>query len=435
VRPKFEFRVMNILLLGSGGREHALAWKLVQSSHCSALFIAPGNTGTALCGINIELSPLDFEGIRKFCLKEAIGMVVVGPEEPLVKGIVDFFSADPILRNIPVIGPAAAGAQLEGSKAFSKQFMDRYKIPTAIYREFNTDNYAEGIAWLQQHPLPIVLKADGLAAGKGVVICQNYVEAVAEFELMLHGNKFGEAGNKVVVEEFLTGIELSVFVLTDGQHFLILPEAKDYKRIHEGDKGPNTGGMGAVSPVPFADQTFMDKVTTRIILPTVQGLLTEKIDYKGFLFIGLIKVGEDPYVIEYNCRLGDPETEVVMPRLKNDLVELFLAVGEQRLDQIDIEQDERIACTIMAVSGGYPGSYEKGLLITGLDRALTTDSLIFHAGTRAENGEVFTDGGRVLCVTSFAETVYEAVDKSREVLDSIYYEGIYYRRDIGYEFL
>jgi phosphoribosylamine--glycine ligase len=426
---------MNILLLGSGGREHALAWKLAQSPHCSALFIAPGNTGTALCGINTDLSPLDFEGIRKFCVEEAIGMVVVGPEEPLVKGIVDFFAADPILRNISVIGPAAAGAQLEGSKAFSKQFMDRYKIPTAIYREFNTDNYAEGIAWLQQHPLPIVLKADGLAAGKGVVICQNYVEAVAEFELMLHGNKFGEAGNKVVVEEFLTGIELSVFVLTDGQHFLILPEAKDYKRVHEGDKGPNTGGMGAVSPVPFADPTFMDKVTTRIILPTVQGLLTEKIDYKGFLFIGLIKVGEDPYVIEYNCRLGDPETEVVMPRLKNDLVELFLAVGEQRLDQIDIEQDERIACTIMAVSGGYPGSYEKGLLITGLDQALTTDSLIFHAGTRAENGEVFTDGGRVLCVTSFAETVYEAVDKSREVLDSIYYEGIYYRRDIGYEFL
>ena len=415
---------MKILLLGSGGREHALAWKLTQSPHCSALYIAPGNAGTPKCGVNIDLSPLDFEGIRKFCAAEGIGMVVVGPEEPLVKGIVDFLAADPALRSIPVIGPSAAGARLEGSKAFSKKFMNRHGIPTATYREFDHNSFAEGITYLQQQPLPIVLKADGLAAGKGVVICQSHVEAVAEFELMLQGHKFGEAGNTVVVEEFLSGIELSVFVLTDGQHFLTLPEAKDYKRIHEGDKGPNTGGMGAVSPVPFADPSFMDKITSRIIVPTVKGLLAEKIDYKGFLFIGVIKVGDDPFVIEYNCRLGDPETEVVLPRLKNDLVELFKAVNEQNLDRFRIEQEPRTACTIVAVSGGYPGSFEKGLPITGLDRTIPGDSLIFHAATRAENNGIFTNGGRVLCVTSFADTVYEAVDKSRDVLENIYYEGI-----------
>jgi phosphoribosylamine---glycine ligase len=428
---------MKILLLGSGGREHALAWKLVQSSRCSALFIAPGNPGTAQCGTNVDLSPLDFDGIRKFCMHEDIGMVVVGPEEPLVKGIVDFFAADAGLRKIPVIGPSANGARLEGSKAFSKKFMERQGIPTAAYREFDSGNYAEGITYLQQHPLPVVLKADGLAAGKGVVICQSTIEAVAEFELMIQGSKFGEASSKVVVEEFLTGIELSIFVLTDGQHFLVLPEAKDYKKVGEGDKGPNTGGMGAVSPVPFADTGFMDKITRRIIVPTVQGLAAEKIDYKGFIFVGVIKVGEDPFVIEYNCRMGDPETEVVMPRLKNDLVELFEAVGEQKLGEITIGQDERTACTIVAVSGGYPGSYEKGLPISGLDQLAARDggSLIFHAGTRAGDDAILTNGGRVLCVTSFAETVYEAVDKSRDVLEKIFYEGIYYRRDIGFEFL
>jgi phosphoribosylamine--glycine ligase len=362
-------------------------------------------------------------------------MVIVGPEEPLVKGIVDFFAADPDLQHIPVIGPSAKGALLEGSKAFSKKFMERHQIPTANYREFSTVNFTEGIAYLQQHSLPIVLKADGLAAGKGVVICQNHIEAVAEFELMLQGNKFGEAGSKVVVEEFLYGIEMSVFVLTDGQHYVVLPEAKDYKRVGEGDKGPNTGGMGAVSPVPFADEVFMSKITQRIIVPTVEGLVKENIDYKGFIFIGIIKVGEEPYVIEYNCRMGDPETEVVMPRLKNDLAELFLAVAEQRLDKVKIEMDPRICCTIVAVSGGYPGSYEKGLPITGLEEPLPEDSLIFHAGTRMEKGEVLTNGGRVLCISSFAETVYEAVDKSRDVLEKINYEGIYYRRDIGYEFL
>ncbi len=428
---------MKILLLGSGGREHALAWKLAQSSHCSAVYIAPGNAGTAQVGTNLDLSPLDFEGIRKFCTLEGIGMVVVGPEEPLVKGIVDFFAADPSLRKIPVIGPSADGARLEGSKAFSKRFMERHGIPTAAYREFDSSNYTEGIAWIQQHPLPVVLKADGLAAGKGVVICQSTLEAVAEYELMIQGSKFGEASSKVVVEEFLTGIELSIFVLTDGKHFLTLPEAKDYKRVGEGDKGPNTGGMGAVSPVPFADTAFMDKITQRIIVPTVQGLGAENIDYRGFIFIGVIKVGDDPFVIEYNCRLGDPETEVVMPRLKNDLVELFLAVAGQKLDELTIGEEERTACTIVAVSGGYPGSYEKGRPITGLDQlpAGDTDSLVFHAGTRAENGAVLTNGGRVLCITSFAETVYEAVDKSRDVLEKIYFEGIYYRRDIGYEFL
>lgn len=413
-----------------------MAWKLAQSRHCSALFIAPGNAGTTQCGTNVELSPLDFEGIGKFCIREEIGMVVVGPEEPLVKGIVDYFQADAGLRSIPVIGPSASGARLEGSKAFSKKFMDRHGVPTAIYREFDSTNYAEGITYLQQHPLPVVLKADGLAAGKGVIICQSTIEAIAEFELMIQGSKFGEASSKVVVEQFLSGIELSIFVLTDGQHFLTLPEAKDYKRVGEGDKGPNTGGMGAVSPVPFADAVFMDKITQRIIIPTVRGLESEQIDYRGFIFIGVIKVGDDPYVIEYNCRMGDPETEVVMPRLKNDLVELFLAVGGQRLDGVTISKDERTACTVVAVSGGYPGSYEKGQPISGLDQLPPhPDSMIFHAGTRAENGEILTSGGRVLCVTSFAETVYEAVDKSRDILEKIYYDGIYYRRDIGYEFL
>jgi len=427
---------MHILLLGSGGREHALAWKLAQSSHCTRLFIAPGNAGTARCGLNVDLNPLDFESVKAFCTRENIGMVVVGPEEPLVRGIVDFFAADPALKEIPVIGPGASGARLEGSKAFSKKFMARHGIPTAAHREFSAAELAEGIAYLQQHSLPVVLKADGLAAGKGVIICQSPIEAVAEFELMVQGNKFGEAGSKVVVEEFLTGIELSVFVLSDGKNFLTLPEAKDYKRIGEGDTGPNTGGMGAVSPVPFADTAFMKKVTDRIIVPTVKGLAAEGIDYRGFIFIGVIKVGDDPFVIEYNCRLGDPETEVVMPRLKNDLVELFLALGEQTLDKQTIGADERIACTIVAVSGGYPGAYEKGLPITGLDQPpARSGSIIFHAGTRTDGDTIVTNGGRVLCVTSFAETVYEAVDDSREVLEKIYYDGIYYRRDIGYEFL
>lgn len=425
---------MNILLLGSGGREHALAWKLSQSTQCDQLYIAPGNAGTALCGTNINMSVTDFDAIKQFVLDKQIGMVLVGPEEPLVKGIVDMFRKDPALQQVAIIGPSQFGAQLEGSKAFAKKFMLRHNIPTAAYREFDTANYAEGIPYLQQHSLPIVIKADGLAAGKGVLICQSHVEAMAEFELMLQQNKFGEASKKVVVEEFLVGIELSVFVLTDGKNFVVLPEAKDYKRIGEGDTGLNTGGMGAVSPVPFADDVFMEKVMEKVIKPTVKGLEAENIDYKGFVFIGIIKVGDEPLVIEYNCRMGDPETEVVMPRLKTDLVDLLLATANGTLNTIEVEQDSRVACTLMAVSGGYPGSYEKGFAILGLDEPVPADSLVFHAGTSIEENDVITSGGRVLCVTSYDDTIAGAVNKSKKVLEQIDFEGMYYRRDIGYEF-
>jgi phosphoribosylamine---glycine ligase len=426
---------MNILLLGSGGREHALAWKTRQSSLCTQLFIAPGNAGTAQCGTNVPISPTDFEAIKKFCTSQKIDMVIVGPEEPLVNGIVDFFAKEKELKDIPVIGPSAQGAQLEGSKAFSKKFMQRYQIPTAAYREFDLTNYEEGIRYLQSHALPIVLKADGLAAGKGVVICQSHVEAMAEYELMLQHNKFGEAGRKIVVEEFLKGIEMSVFVLTDGKNYVLLPEAKDYKRVGEGDKGPNTGGMGAVSPVPFANSSFVQKITERIINPTMQGLRNEKIEYKGFIFIGIIKIDDEPFVIEYNCRLGDPETEVILPRLKNDILDLFCSLAKQELDQVTIELDDRVAGTVVAVSRGYPGSYEKGYEIKGLDEPFSKDSLVFHSGTKREGGKIQTNGGRVLCVTSFAETIYEAVDKSRDVLEKIDFDGINYRRDIGFEFM
>lgn len=425
---------MKILLLGSGGREHALAWKMAQSSKCSKLFIAPGNGGTSQCGQNVLLSITDFEAIKQFCLNEQIEMVVVGPEEPLVKGIVDFFKADEALQSILIIGPSLHAAQLEGSKAFAKAFMDRYNIPTAAYREFDVSTYEEGVRYIQQHSLPVVLKADGLAAGKGVLICQNYIEAGAEFELMIQRNKFGEAGRKVVVEEFLDGIELSMFVLTDGKDYVIFPEAKDYKRIGEGDKGLNTGGMGAVSPVPFADDVFMQKIETRIVQPTIEGIRKEAMDYRGFVFIGIIKVDDEPYVIEYNCRMGDPETEVVIPRLKNDLVELFTRTAKQTLAGVQIDCDDRYACTVMAVSGGYPGEYEKGFEIEGLDGNYGPDNLVFHAGTLSAYGSVLTNGGRVFCVTSFAETVMDAADKAREVLEQVHFENMYYRKDIGYEF-
>ena len=426
---------MNILLLGSGGREHALAWKLNQSVWTNPLYIAPGNAGTSQCGINVPLDINDFEAVGKFCVDKKIEMVVVGPEEPLVKGLADYFKARPDLEKIYFIGPSQEGARLEGSKAFAKSFMNRHGIPTAAYREFTLENYTEGVKYLQQHELPIVLKADGLAGGKGVVICQNYVEAMAEFELMIQQSKFGDAGKKVVVEEFLDGIEVSVFVLTDGKNYLILPEAKDYKRIYEGDKGPNTGGMGAVSPVPFATPSYMQKVEDRIIRPTIEGLQQDGIDYRGFIFIGLINVQGEPFVIEYNCRLGDPETEVVIPRLENDLVGLFISTCKQELDTVQLKVDERTAITIVAVSRAYPGSYEKGYPIDGLDNAVPRDSLVFHAGTLQKDSQVVTNGGRVLCVTSFADTVYEAVNKSRDVLEQIDYDGIFYRRDIGYEFL
>ncbi|NML19478.1 phosphoribosylamine--glycine ligase [Pseudoflavitalea sp. G-6-1-2] len=425
---------MNILLLGSGGREHALAWKLVQSTHCDQLFIAPGNAGTASVGTNVALSPTDFPAIKDFVLTNAVGLVVVGPEEPLVKGITDFFRKDENLQQVVVIGPSQYAAQLEGSKAFAKQFMERHNIPTAAYREFDASNYEEGVEYLKQHALPVVLKADGLAAGKGVLILDNTAEAIAEFEQMIKQSKFGDASKKVVVEAFLSGIELSVFALTDGKSYVILPEAKDYKRIGEGDTGLNTGGMGAVSPVPFADASFMQKVEEQIIRPTIKGLEQEKFDYTGFVFFGLIKVGNDPFVIEYNCRMGDPETEVVMPRLDADLVELLLAADNGTLLQLQVDQDPRVACTVMAVSGGYPGSYNKDIPISGLDTQLPSDSLLFHAGTGIKNGQVVTAGGRVLCVTSYGTSVQDAVSKSRKALENISYEGIYYRKDIGYEF-
>ncbi len=425
---------MKILLLGSGGREHALAWKMAQSDKCSQLFIAPGNGGTARCGQNVALSLTDFSSIKDFCLREQVELLVVGPEEPLVKGIVDFFRNDDELKAIRIIGPSLHAAQLEGSKAFAKAFMDRYDIPTAGYREFDAENYEEGVRFIQQHSLPIVLKADGLAAGKGVLICNNYIEAGAEFELMIQRNKFGDAGRKVVVEEFLDGIEMSMFVLTDGINYLILPEAKDYKRIGEGDKGLNTGGMGAVSPVPFADDIFMQKIEDRIVKPTIEGIRRENMDYRGFIFIGIIKVNEEPYVIEYNCRMGDPETEVVIPRLKNDLVDLFCRTADQQLDTVTVDCDDRYACTVMAVSRGYPGEYEKGYEISGLENDFGEDCHVFHAGTIAAYGAVMTNGGRVLCVTSFANSVPEAVEKSMDVLEQICFEDMYYRRDIGYEF-
>ncbi len=425
---------MRILLLGSGGREHALAWKLHQSVWTNPLYIAPGNPGTAQYGENVSLDINDFEAVGKFCIREKVEMVVVGPEEPLVNGIYDYFKSQEELKKIYFIGPSKKGAQLEGSKAFAKEFMRRHNIPTASYREFTLANYEEGIDFLNNHPLPIVLKADGLAGGKGVVICQSKLEAIAEFELMIQEAKFGEASKKVVVEEFLHGTELSVFVITDGKSYKTLPEAKDYKRIGEGDTGLNTGGMGAVSPVPFADERFMEKVEERIIKPTIRGIEQEGIEYVGFVFMGLINVKGDPFVIEYNCRLGDPETEVVLPRLETDLVGLLIAATQHELDQTVVRVDPRAAATIMAVSNGYPLGFAKGMEISGLDGKYGKQSLIFQAGTIEKEERILTNGGRVLCVTSYGEDITDAVNTSLDVLSFLHYEGMYYRSDIGYEF-
>ena len=425
---------MRILLLGSGGRENALAWKLSQSPRCESLFIAPGNAGTSQFGTNLNFSVTDFESIKKACIDNKIDMVVVGPEEPLVKGVTDFLISSSSLKNLDVIGPGKAGAQLEGSKAFAKAFMIRHNIPTAAYREFTLDNYTAGIEYLKNHSLPIVLKADGLAAGKGVVICENHLEAIAEFELMIQRAKFGEAGKKVVVEQFLKGIEISVFVLTDGKNYVILPEAKDYKRAGEGDTGPNTGGMGAVSPVPFVDEVLMKKIEDKVIRPTVEGLKKEGLEYRGFIFFGFMIVDDEPYMIEYNCRMGDPETEVVIPRLKNDLVELLDAVSNQELDKVKIETDPRTVCTVVAVSGGYPGDYTKGLEINGLGDINPEDSMLFHMGTTIKDGKVVTNGGRVFCITSYGRSIFDAVEISKEEMQKVTFKGMAYRNDIGYEF-
>ncbi|NJW51999.1 phosphoribosylamine--glycine ligase [Salinimicrobium oceani] len=422
---------MNILILGSGGREHTFAFKIAQSSHCKKLFVAPGNAGTARIATNIPIAVTDFEAVKELVLREEIEMLIVGPEDPLVLGIVDFFQADKELKHIAVIGPSKRGALLEGSKERAKEFMALHNIPTAAYESFKAESLEAGKKFLTTLKAPYVLKADGLAAGKGVLILDSLEEAQDELENMLTNNKFGEAGNTVVIEEFLDGIELSVFVLTDGKNYKILPTAKDYKRIGEGDTGLNTGGMGAISPVPFADEAFMEKVENRIVKPTIKGLETEEIDYKGFVFIGLIKVGEEPYVIEYNVRMGDPETEVVLPRITSDLVEVFQKVASGQLDEVEVEVTPHAAATLMLVSGGYPEAYEKGKEIEGLEKV--QDSTVFHAGTSEKDGKIVTNGGRVLAITSFGEDFQEAIKKSYQNAEKLYFDKMYYRKDIGFD--
>jgi phosphoribosylamine--glycine ligase len=424
---------MNILLIGSGGREHALAWKLVQSPKCHKLFLAPGNPGTENLGINTGIGVEDFSAIENLVLKEKIGMVVVGPEVPLVMGIKDHLLTNPALGGLNIVGPDKLGAQLEGSKDFSKQFMQKYGIPTASSRTFTQANLQEGIDYVSSHSLPVVLKADGLAAGKGVIIAQSNKEAVATLKEMIQEKKFGDSSTKVVVEQFLTGIELSVFALCDGENYLLLPEAKDYKRIGEGDTGLNTGGMGAVSPVSFADEKFMQKVEERIVKPTVAGLKKEGIDYAGFIFFGLIKVGEEPFTIEYNARMGDPETEAVIPRIKSDLVEIFEAVGSKTLHKTKLEIDPRTTTTVVLVSGGYPEDYEKGFPISGIEN--TKDVLVFHAGTSKKDGVLVNTGGRVIALTAFGSHIEEALAKANFAAETIQWQKKNYRKDIGLDLL
>jgi len=422
---------MNILIIGAGGREHTLAWKLKQSRKLNKLFVAPGNAGTAEIAGNIPIDVNDFQAIKQVVLKENIDMVVVGPEDPLVKGIHDFFLQDPDLKHISVIGPRKDAATLEGSKEFAKQFMMRHNIPTASYKSFTSDKVAEGLQFLESLKPPYVLKADGLAAGKGVLILHELDEAKKELHDMLISAKFGDASSVVVIEEFLSGIELSCFVLTDGENYKILPMAKDYKRIGEGDTGLNTGGMGAISPVPFVTEEFLEKVHKRIIKPTVEGLQKDLLPYQGFIFIGLIKVGDDPFVIEYNVRLGDPETEVVIPRIKNDLVDLFDAVAHGKLNSIDLEIDQRTATTVMLVSGGYPQAYKKGIVIEGIQEV--EDSIVFHAGTKLMEKNILTNGGRVMAITSYGKDFNEALKKSYQNIDKIHFDNMYYRKDLGFD--
>ena len=424
---------MTILLLGSGGREHALAWKMLQSSLCTKLFVAPGNAGTAAIATNVNINILDFEMVKKTVIQEQIEMVVVGPEDPLVLGIYDFFKNDEDLKNIPVIGPSKMGAQLEGSKEFAKEFLVKHNIPTAAYDSFTAATVEKGCAFLETLQPPFVLKADGLAAGKGVLIIQDLEEAKTELRNMLVHAKFGTASSKVVIEEFLDGIELSCFVLTDGKNYKILPTAKDYKRIGEGDTGLNTGGMGAVSPVPFADKILLEKIETRIVKPTIAGLQKDGIEYKGFVFIGLINVKGEPIVIEYNVRMGDPETEVVIPRIKSDLVALFQALANEKLEEMTLEIDERSATTIMIVSGGYPEEYDKGKVITGIENV--QDSIVFHAGTKMENDQIVSNGGRVLAITSFGDNFQEAIKKSYQNINKLHFDKMYFRTDIGFDLL
>lgn len=422
---------MTILLLGSGGREHALAWKMLQSKHCSKLFVAPGNAGTSDIAENVNLNITDFPAIKSFVISNHVKMVVVGPEDPLVLGISDFFKNDDQLNSIMVIGPSKNGAELEGSKEFAKEFLFRHNIPTAAYQSFTKETVDQGCEFLTTLNAPYVLKADGLAAGKGVLILNDLKEAQQELRNMLVDEKFGSASSKVVIEEFLDGIELSCFVLTDGKNYKLLPTAKDYKRIGEGDTGLNTGGMGAVSPVPFADEVLMAKIEQRIVKPTIEGLQKDNIDYVGFVFIGLINVKGEPMVIEYNVRMGDPETEVVIPRLTSDLVELFKAAATQTLDKVSLEIDERSAATIMMVSGGYPEEYEKGKVITGIDSV--SDSIVFHAGTKISENNIVSNGGRVLAVTSYGADYKEAIKKSYQSINKLNFDKMYFRKDIGYD--